>query len=177
MIIETERLILREMTREDFDALSKVLKDDDNMRYYPHSFTDEHVKNWIERNIKRYSVLGFGLWAMCLKETGEVIGDAGVTMQSINSFIAPEIGYHVRSDLHRRGYAREATEAVRDWTFNNLPFGAIYSYMKYTNLPSQKTAMSWGCKLVDEYADEVNEITRVYAITRQEWQALTQNNV
>lgn len=41
--------------------------------------------------------------------------------------------------------------------------------MKYTNIPSQRSAMSWGCRQVDEYPDEVNEITRVFAITRQEW--------
>ncbi len=40
----------------------------------------------------------------------------------------------------------------------------IYSYMKYTNSPSYKTAISWGCKQVDEFEDDVNEITKVYAI-------------
>ena len=41
--------------------------------------------------------------------------------------------------------------------------------MKYTNEPSYKAAMSWGCKQVDEYKDEVNKITKVYAISRDEW--------
>jgi len=41
--------------------------------------------------------------------------------------------------------------------------------MKYTNEPSYKTAISWGCKQVDEFEDEVNEITKVYAITKDEW--------
>ena len=41
--------------------------------------------------------------------------------------------------------------------------------MKHTNAPSYKTAISYGCKQVDEYKDEVNEITKVFAITREEW--------
>ena len=77
-----------------------------------------------------------------------------------------------RGDQQRKGYAKEAAVAVRDWTFCNTPFNVIYSYMKYTNAPSYKTAISWGCKQVDEFADDVNEITKVFAISREEWMAL-----
>ncbi len=120
MVIETERLFLREMTENDFDALYKVLADLD-------------------------------------------------IMQLINSQIKPEIGYHIRADKQRKGYAKEAAIAVRDWTFNNTPFNMVYSYMKYTNEPSAKTAMSYGGKQVDEFSDEINEITKVFAISRDEW--------
>ena len=169
MIIETERLYLREMTEDDFEALNKVLADSDIMQHYPYAFDEAEVRNWIQRNMERYRIFGFGLWAVCLKETGEMIGDCGLTMQLINGQIKPEIGYHIRADKQRKGYAKEAAAAVRDWTFHNTPFNVIYSYMKHTNLPSYKTAMSWGCKQVDEYADEVNEITKVFAISRDEW--------
>ena len=169
MIIETERLLLREMTEDDFDALYKVLADKESMKYYPYAFDKARVKSWIQRNIDRYNILGFGLWAVCLKETGEMIGDCGLTMQLINGVIKPEIGYHIRSDKQKNGYAKEAAIAVRDWTFNNTPFNIVYSYMKYTNEPSIKTAISYGCKQVDEFADEENEFTKVFAITRDEW--------
>ena len=114
-------------------------------------------------------MLGFGLWAVCLKETGEMIGDCGLTMQFINHTIKPEIGYHIRKDYQRNGYAKEAAIAVRDWTFNNTPFNMIFSYMKGTNVPSSRTAVSYGCRPVDEYLDEENEITKVFGITREEW--------
>ena len=169
MIIETERLFLREMTEEDFPALYKVLADSDIMKHYPYDFDENRVKNWIERNIERYRVLGFGLWAVCLKETGEVIGDCGLTMQLINGEIKPEIGYHIRADKQRNGFAKEAAIAVRDWTFNNTPFNIVYSYMNHANEPSVKTAISYGCKQVDEFFDDANKITRVFAISRDEW--------
>lgn len=169
MVIETERLYLREMTDEDFHALYKVLADSGIMQYYPYAFDDNRVRNWIEQNIERYRVLGFGLWAVCLKETGEVIGDCGLTMQLIGGEIKPEIGYHIRADKQRNGFAKEAAIAVRDWTFNNTSFNVIYSYMKYTNEPSVKTAISYGCRQVDEFSDEINEITKVFAISRNEW--------
>lgn len=169
VVIETERLLLREMTDDDFLALYKVLSNSDIMQHYPYAFDEDRVRGWIQRNIKRYRELGFGLWAVCLKQTGEVIGDCGLTMQLINGEIKPEIGYHIRADKQRQGYAKEAAIAVRDWTFSNTPFNIVYSIMKYTNEPSAKTAMSYGCKQVDEFADEINEITKVFAITREEW--------
>ena len=169
MVIKTERLLLREMSEDDYHALYKVLADANIMQHYPYFFDGIKVKNWIERNIERYRIFGFGLWAVCLKDTGEMIGDCGLTMQIINGQIKPEIGYHIRADKQRKGYAKEAAIAVRDWTFHNTPFNVVYSYMKYTNEPSAKTAISYGCKQVDEFTDEVNEITKVFAITREEW--------
>ena len=169
MVIETERLLLREMTEEDFDALYKVLADPNIMQHYPYTFDEKRVRNWIERNIERYRIFGFGLWAVCLKETDEMIGDCGLTMQLIGGEIKPEIGYHIRADKQRNGYAKEAAIAVRDWTFNNTPFNVIFSYMKHTNEPSEKTAISYGCKQVDEFNDDTNEITKVFAISRNEW--------
>ena len=169
MVIETERLLLREMTYDDFHALYQVLADSDIMQHYPYTFDEKRVRNWIERNIDRYRILGFGLWAVCLKETGEMIGDCGLTMQLINGQIKPEIGYHIRADKQKNGFAKEAAIAVRDWTFNNTSFNVVYSYMKHTNEPSCKTAISYGCKQVDQYKDDANEITKVFAITREEW--------
>ena len=169
MIIETERLFLREMDENDFDALYEVLADADIMQHYPYTFDENRVRNWIQRNIERYRIFGFGLWAVCLKETGEMIGDCGLTMQLIDGEIKPEIGYHIRADKQRNGYAKEAAIAVRDWTFNNTPFQIVYSYMKYTNEPSVKTAISYGYKQVDEYKDDENEITKVFAISKDQW--------
>ena len=169
MVIETERLYLREMTDEDFYALYKVLADPNIMHHYPYTFDEKRVRGWIGRNIERYRIFGFGLWAVCLKETDEMIGDCGLTMQFIGGEIKPEIGYHIRADKQLKGYAKEAAIAVRDWTFNNTPFNIVYSYMKYTNEASVQTAVSYGCKQVDEFPDEINEITKVFAISRNEW--------
>lgn len=174
MTIETERLVLREMNRNDYDALYAVLTDSDIMQHYPYSFDEKRVRGWIDKNIERYRIFGFGLWAVCLKESQEMIGDCGLTMQNIGGTIKPEIGYHIRADQQRRGYAKEAAAAVRDWTFTHTPFQEIYSYMKYTNEPSAKSAMSWGCHQVDEFEDEMNEKTRVFVITKDEWKILMQ---
>ena len=171
MVLYTERLILREMNMDDYDALYAVLGDAEIMRHYPYRFDGARVRDWIARNMERYRVFGFGLWAVCLKDTGEVIGDCGLTMQDIGGTIRPEIGYHIRRDMQRQGYAKEAAAAVRDWAFAHTPFQVLYSYMKSTNEPSARTALSWGCRQVDAFADAVNGVTKVFAVTRAEWEA------
>ena len=167
-ILETERLYLREMSMDDFDALYKVLADKEIMQHYPYTFDEERVRGWIERNMNRYKDNGFGLWAVCLKETGEMIGDCGLTLQNIEGEMLPEIGYHIRRDQQRKGYAKEAAAAVRDWAFKNTEYPAIYSYCKYTNEGSFKTAESIGMHFCKEYPDEANGITHVSVIRRED---------
>ena len=164
--IETERLFLREMVEDDFEDLRRVLGDRDIMGHYPYEFDDERIRSWIARNRERYSIFGFGLWAVCRKDTGEMIGDCGLTMQIIDGQIRPEIGYHIRADHQRQGFAAEAARAVRDWTWKNTPFRAVYSYMKAENIPSIRTAMAYGCEYAGEFRDEEGEMTKVFVLRR-----------
>ena len=169
MKMETKRLILREMTMEDFDALYEILSDEQTMQHYPAPFGKEETCRWIRRNMERYTELGFGLWAVVLKETGELIGDCGITIQNIHGQRLPEIGYHIRRNLWRRGYASEAAQACMDFIFTRTSFNSVYSYMKYTNEASYGVALKNGMTFIEEYDDPINTRTRVYAITREEW--------
>jgi len=168
MILETERLILRKMNEGDYDDLYKVLGDPEIMKHYPYSFDEERVRGWISRNMGRYAKDGFGLWAVCLKDTGEMIGDCGLTLQNIEGEMLPEIGYHIRADMQHKGYAREAALAVREWAFANTDYRALYSYCKYTNEPSIRTAESIGMHFDREYPDDINGITHVSVIYRED---------
>ena len=168
MRLETERLCLREMAPDDFDELYTVLADSDIMQHYPYTFDEARVRNWINKNRERYRVFGFGLWAVCLKTTGEMIGDCGLTMQNIGGTILPEIGYHIAKAYQNRGYAKEAARAVRDWTFANTTFGVVYSYMKKANVPSSAVARANGMTLLREFTDDEGEQTVIYGIGREE---------
>ena len=170
MILETNRLILRELIPDDYHALYAVLADSDIMEHYPYQFDEARVRNWITRNMERYENDGFGLWAVVLKETGEMIGDCGITLQNIHGQMLPEIGYHIRADHQRKGYASEAAAACIRYAFEHCNFPAVYSYMKYTNIPSQKTAVKNGMSFVEEYEDPDNTLTRVYSICRKDWE-------
>lgn len=170
IILETKRLILREMTNSDFDALKSVISDKETMKYYDKPYDDQGVYRWLAWCIDSYQRNGFGLWAVVLKETGEMIGDAGVSMQIIDDELKPEIGYHLNKKYHRQGYGKEMTQAVKDYFFTHFNYDEVYSYMDKDNLPSYKTAEANGMRFLHLYTTKDGEICRVYRITREEWQ-------
>lgn len=149
-IIETSRLILREFMREDGDALALVLSDPVAMRFYPAAFDRAGVEQWIERNIQRYADNGHGLWAMVLTSNGEMIGDCGLTVQSVDGECEIEIGYHLRRDLWGQGLATEAARACRDYGFERLPVDRLISLIRPENLPSRRVAEKNGMRLWKE---------------------------
>ena len=67
-------------TQADFRDLAEILQDPGVMYAYEHDFSDDDVQTWLDRQIGRYKAYGFGLWAIVLKTTGEMIGQAGLTM-------------------------------------------------------------------------------------------------
>ena len=147
LILETERLQLREFIPQDADALATVLSDPETMRYYPAALDRAGVSAWIERNRRRYADAGHGLWAMVLKSNGEVIGDCGLTPQNVDGADEIELGYHVRRDLWGQGYAPEAARACRDYGFSRLGADRLISLIRPENLPSRRVAEKVGLTL------------------------------
>ena len=165
--METPRLILRPYTQEDFPALHRIFSDPDIMRYYPAPFSEEKTRQWIHRNIRRYTEDGFGLWAMVLKENGQVIGDCGITLQPIHGQMLPEIGYHLHPDFQGKGYATEAARFCVRLAFEKFRFPAVYCYMKHDNWPSMGVAGRMGMVLDEIYPDSVNGFTRVFRLQKE----------
>jgi ribosomal-protein-alanine N-acetyltransferase len=149
-IVETERLLLREFVPDDVDALSAVLSDPETMRHYPAPLDRAGVAEWIERNRRRYADAGHGLWAMVLKSSGEVVGDCGLTRQTVDGVDEIEIGYHVRRDLWGQGFAPEAARACRDYGFERLGAEQLISLVRLGNLPSRRVAEKVGMSLWKE---------------------------
>jgi RimJ/RimL family protein N-acetyltransferase len=168
-ILETSRLILREFCSDDADALARVLSDPETMRFYPAPYDRAGVEEWIARNLRRYADDGHGLWAMILKETSELIGDCGLTVQEVDGSTEIEVGYHVRRDLWGQGLATEAARACRDYGFARLPVERLISLIRPENLSSRRVAEKNGMTIWKEVTRQ-NLQHLVYAIRRDRWQ-------
>lgn len=92
-ILETQRLMLREMSGKDYPALSRILQDEKVMYAYNGAFSDEETKTWLQNQLRRYRDYGFGLWAVVLKSSNEMIGQCGLTMQTWKEQEKLEVGY------------------------------------------------------------------------------------
>ncbi|MEA4860444.1 hypothetical protein SDC9_106597 [bioreactor metagenome] len=144
IILETERLLLREMTQQDYPMLSAILQDAQTMYAYEGPFSDEETQAWLERNLKRYKEDGFGLWAVALKETGIMIGQAGLTWQTIGDAKVLEVGYLFNRTYWGKGYATEAAIACKEYAFTKHHAQEVYSIIRDTNIASMNVAIRSG---------------------------------
>ena len=145
-IIETPRLLLREMTAADRPDLCMILQDKEVMYAYNGPFSDEEVNGWLERQTGRYREWGYGLWAVALKQTGEMIGQCGVTRQLWNGEEMLEVGYLFRHSHWHQGYATEAARACMEYAFNVLGASEVCSIIRDNNIPSQRVALRNGMR-------------------------------
>lgn len=148
-IIETQRLLLREMTLADMPALSLILQDNRVMYAYEGAFDEEETLAWLSKQMRRYREQGLGLWGLCLKETGEMIGQCGITMQDYAGTQVPEIGYLLAYRHWHRGYATEVAMACREYGFGTIHFSALYSIIRDTNTASINVALRNGMTQTD----------------------------
>ncbi len=143
-MLETKRLYLREINQADFDSLCKILQDEDTMYAYEGAFRDEEVQEWLDRQITRYQKWNFGLWAVILKETNEMIGQCGLTMQPWKDTEVLEIGYLFNRDYWHKGYATEAAKICKQYAFEVLEAEEVCSIIRDTNIASQNVAVRNG---------------------------------
>lgn len=151
MILETERLYLREINQKDFKSLCKILQDEETMYAYEGAFSDAEVQEWLDRQISRYEKWGFGLWAVVLKERDEMIGQCGLTMQPWKEEEVLEVGYLLQRLYWHKGYATEAARACKKYAFDILNADEVCSIIRDTNTASQNVAVRNGMTVRDSW--------------------------
>jgi len=173
MIVQTERLELREMTDADLPALRRTLHDDVAMTAYEGAFSDDESLAWLRRMQQRYADDGFGLWAVALRQTGEFIGQCGITRQRIDDDEVIEVGYLFERAHWHRGYAAEAARACRDWAFETLGTDEVYAKVRATNVASMNVAIRLGMTVRRTFTTHYRGVDMphlAFAISRADWE-------
>lgn len=171
MIIETERLFLREMTAEDLPVLQAILQDDEVMVAYNGAFSEEEVQNWLDRMIARYEKDGYGLWAVILKESGKMIGQCGLTNQEPIGKPLLEVGYLFLKEYWHQGYAAEAATACKEYAFRVVGADELYAIIRCSNRASIAVAKRLGMLCTDYFVKHYRGIDMphfLYRIRRDE---------
>jgi|SRR4051794_10300498 len=163
-VLTTARLTLTEMTDDDLDDVAHLLGNDEVMAFYPRPKTREEAQGWITWNRGLYADRGFGLWLIRLTETGEFIGECGLTIQRVDGVDEVEVGYHVRTEHQRRGYATEAATACRELARNRFAVARLIAIIDPRNRASQSIAEKIGLQF-DKQATVHGELRSIYAAT------------
>ena len=164
MILETDRLYLREMTQSDFPSLCKHLQDEDVMYAYEHAFSNAEVQEGLDKQLQSYKDNGFGVWAVILKENKEMIGHCGLSMQSCEDREVLEIGYIFQKAYWHKGYATEAAIACREFAFEKLNADEVFSLIRDTNVASQNVAKRNGMSVRGSFVKHYYGIDMPYYI-------------
>ncbi len=151
-ILETERCVVRELTLDDLDALFELYSGEGIDQYteslYPYEEEKEFQRAYIE-NMYRY--FGYGLWLVFLKETGELIGRAGLEHREYNEVIELELGYIIGIPFQGQGYATEVCEAILEYAKENTGFERINSLIEEGNEASIHLSQKLGFLYLEDY--------------------------
>ncbi|MGZ5244580.1 MAG: GNAT family N-acetyltransferase [Bacteroidia bacterium] len=145
---QTERLIFRKLEEGDLEELMPFFSSDETMKFLPVSSTSFSVngKEWINRQLNRYTNTNSGLYALVLKETGKIVGMCGLLVQDVDEKKELEIGYHLLPQHWKNGYATEAATFCKSFAKENKLAESVISIIDPENINSQKVAERNGLK-------------------------------
>lgn len=135
-ILETKRIRVRESTLEDVDEFYRIYCNPAITYYMEDLFQDKeaelaYMKSYIDQI---YGFYGYGLWTVLAKETGQVIGRAGLSVRE--GYELPELGYVIDVHYQKQGYAYEVCEAILQYAREELEFDKVQALIDERNVAS-----------------------------------------
>ena len=181
-VCESERVFLRPYTQADFAALHKIVSDKETMVAWGHGFSKKESEEWLEKQLAHYQQYGFGIWAIVEKQSGKIIGNAGLNHTEISlkgkTQKIVEIGYLLHRDFWGKGYGSEVARMCAKYGFETLGLEEVYCLIKEDNLSSLKVAKKLSMQKVGEYpkpykGKKINHL--VFRFEKNAWQESKNN--
>lgn len=159
-ILETERCLIRETTVEDVEEFYRIYENPTITEFMESLYEDPEEERAYARDYidKVYSFYGFGIWTVVEKNTGQVIGRAGICYRE--GYDDPEIGFVIEADRQRRGYATEVCRAILKYGQEELGFERLLAFVQPKNQASMRVCDKLGMENVGQVVikGEVYEI-------------------
>lgn len=143
--IETDRLLLRGFTQDDFDIYAAYYADPTTARFVGGQMSREKAWRHMASIVGHWELKGFGQWAVEERSSGELVGCVG--LWEPEGWPEMEVGYWLLETAQGKGYATEATIAARDFAYDALKATTLVSYIDPANKPSMRLAERMGAKL------------------------------
>ncbi len=168
---ETERLYFRRITEHDFDTWIAFCEYPDSLKYI---FSQEQLKvedpierckMWFKRVFDRYENGLGGMNALIDKQTGAMVGQCGLLVQTIDDKQELEIGYSLMPAHRGKGFALEAAKKCKEFAFENNYSNSLISVIVPQNIASIKVALNNGMTL-DKTTTSHGELVNVFRINK-----------
>ena len=142
--IETPRLVLRAIAREDFDAWAAFMADEESARFIGGAQPRAAAWRGFLTMAGAWTIQGFGMFSVIEKASGRWVGRIGPWMPE--GWPGTEVGWGLSRAATGKGYASEAATAAIDWAFANLGWSEVIHCIDSANLPSQALARRLGSR-------------------------------
>ena len=134
-VVTTERLVLRGFRAEDFPAHRAAVDDDDAVTWaHVRLPLADSLRRWADR-LDGWDRDGFGMWIVEVRDTGSVIGHAG--LQRLHGTDDVELGYYLGRAAWGQGYATEAGRACLAYGFETCGMRRIVAVVRPDNRGSR----------------------------------------
>lgn len=173
IVLETERLMLREWVPDDLEPFAEMNADPEVMAFFV-SPLDRAGSDGFARKI---SVLmeqnGYGLWAVEEKASGLFAGFTGFHPAGFDSWFTPctEIGWRLARPFWNRGYATEAASAALRYGFETLRLPVVHSFTSRINIRSIRVMEKIGLRYLGDFdhpAIEAGNPLRTHVVYKSE---------
>lgn len=156
-MIETQRLILRPYTLNDFEPYCAMMPDPDVVHFIGWApLSQEGAWNRVLRYSGHWSLLGYGLFAVIEKETGRFVGETGLAdfHRGLGEGLdgVDEAAWVFASYIHGRGYGFEAAAAAHRWYDTEYGRPRTVCLIHPLNIASRRLAEGLGYKAFGECA-------------------------
>lgn len=143
-ILESGRLKVRESTVEDVEAFYRIYSEPSVTFYMEDLYEDRELeRDYMKAYINQiYGFYGYGLWSVILKETGQIIGRAGLSVRS--GYELPELGFVIDVAHQHKGYGYEVCKAILGYAKAELGFEKVQALVDKDNLVSKKLLAKLG---------------------------------
>ncbi len=143
-MIQSERLYFRRIEDGDFEIVANIMRDAGVQKVWEHYFTDDDVREWIDRRKEGYEKHGIDYLLAVEKDSREIVGQIGLLKENIDGEEVWGIGYILTGAHYGKGYATEGAKDMADYAFHTLKAPKVICDIRPTNLPSIAVARRLG---------------------------------
>lgn len=144
--VRTDRLLLRGLRQDDLPLYHGVFNDPEVIRYLPiqpPGLSMEQVSAGYRRTGEHWERHGYGVWAVCDPEVGDLIGQCG--LRYLDEIEETELLYAIAPAYWNRGLTTEAARATLEFGFQQAGLDRIIALAVPENAPSVRIMEKSGC--------------------------------
>lgn len=153
IIAQTDRCIIREFQMSDLDALFELYAKPGITEFVEPLFSYEEEAEYERAYIENmYRYFGYGMWVVFDKNTGRLIGRAGLEHREFEAEIGNELemGYLFAPEYQHKGYATEVCKEIIKYARDNTEYKELNCFISEKNLASIKLAEGLGFNFYEQ---------------------------